>query len=245
MKHLEYIDDYFKAADKSLLSRQFDQKLQEDPSFAEEVAFYLTTVHVLKEQIKAEKLQRFRTIWQQQREQPVTAPKKAPVIRILAYSAIAAAVVGITLMITVWLLPGSKQQMADGYIQQRLNTLGVNMGGSVDSLQLSKDLYNQGKFAEARQLLEEMLKNNRKNLSALEFAGVTSLRLKQYDSALIQFKQLAAIRSYNNPGIFYQALTLMKRNKPDDLDTAKVLLQQVVKDNLAEKEMAREWLDKW
>ncbi|WP_315823216.1 hypothetical protein [Paraflavitalea speifideaquila] len=39
MKHLEYIDDYFKGTDQASRNRQFEQRLQDDPSFAEEVAF--------------------------------------------------------------------------------------------------------------------------------------------------------------------------------------------------------------
>ena len=52
-------------------------------------------------------------------------------------------------------------------------------------------------------------------------------------------------RLYDNPGEFYQALTLMKRNIPGDHQKAKFLLQDVVDKNLSGKEEAQKWLKKW
>ena len=47
---------------------------------------------------------------------------------------------------------------------------------------------------------------------------------------------------FDNPGEFYQALTLMKRNLPGDKQKAKILLQEVVNKNLTDNETAQDWL---
>jgi tetratricopeptide (TPR) repeat protein len=79
-----------------------------------------------------------------------------------------------------------------------------------------------------------------------KYAGIVSLRLGQYDKAINYFSQLANYTQlYANPGKFYHALTLMKRNRPGDKQTAKILLEQVVQNDLEEKETAQQWLKKW
>ena len=75
--------------------------------------------------------------------------------------------------------------------------------------------------------------------------GIVYLRLANYDKAFLYFQQLENYPLYSNPAIFYQALTLMKRNGPGDKQNAKQLLQQVVKDNLEGKAVAQQWLKNW
>ena len=67
--------------------------------------------------------------------------------------------------------------------------------------------------------------------------------MDNYDKALGYFDWLAKEQGYfTNPGEFYQALTLLKRNQPGDIQKAKVLLQDVVNKNLTGNETAKEWL---
>ncbi|NII26965.1 hypothetical protein HB364_17880 [Pseudoflavitalea sp. X16] len=243
MKHLEYIDDYFKGADSASQSRQFEQKLLDDPIFAEEVAFYLTTQGLLQQEARAEKIAHFRKLYQQQRTTPLRVVK--PQYRIWRYVAAAAVIIGLIFTVT-FLLPISKQQLADRYIRQELSSMGVSMSATVDSIEMIRDLYNKGKFSDALSLSEAVISHNAGNRQALEFAGISNLRLQQYDKALNWFKQLASYKKdYTNRGIFYQALTLIKRNQPGDLPLAKTLLQQVVDEDLAEKATAEKWLKNW
>lgn len=241
MKHLAYIDDYFKGTDSVSSSRQFEQRLLDDPSFAEEVAFYLTTQRLLQEQARTEKIERFRKLYQQ-RPSPLQVVKSPRPM--WQYIAAAAVIIGLIFTITL-LIPPSKQQMADRYIRQELKDLGVSMSGTIDSVDLMRSLYNKGRFADALTISEAMISHNAGNQTALEYAGVTNLRLQQYDKALARFKQLAANKGYANKGIFYQALTLIKRNQEGDLNLAKSLLQQVVNEDLAGREVARQWLERW
>lgn len=243
MKHLEYIDEYFKGADSASQSRQFEQKLLDDPSFAEEVAFYLTTQRLLQQEARTEKIAHFRKLYQQQRTAPLHVMK--PQSRIWRYVAAAAVIIGLIFTVTL-LLPVSKQQLADRYIRQELSNMDVSMSAAIDSIERIRDLYNKGKFSDARSLAETLISHNAGNRQALTFAGLSNLRLQQYDQALNWFKQLAAYKNdYTNRGIFYQALTLIKRNQPGDLPLAKKLLQQVVDEDLAEKATAEKWLKSW
>ena len=68
--------------------------------------------------------------------------------------------------------------------------------------------------------------------------------LGNYNKALSYFQQLGTYHLYANPAIFYQALTMMKRNQPGDKEEAKRLLKEVSDNNLAEKETADQWLNK-
>ena len=62
--------------------------------------------------------------------------------------------------------------------------------------------------------------------------------------ALEYFQELARYVLYTNPGLFYQALTLLKRNQPGDKEQAKQFLQQVIDRHLDGDETAREWVKK-
>ena len=79
-----------------------------------------------------------------------------------------------------------------------------------------------------------------------KYIGIVYLRLGKYDKALDYFQQLWNIKGlYFNPGLFYQAITLLKRNQTGDFDHAKKLLEQVDQFNLAGSEEARKWLKKF
>lgn len=240
MKHLSHIDDYFKGADTAS-HKQFEQRLLDDPSFAEEVAFYLATQHLLQQQARQEKIERFRKLY---KERPVQLKAVKSPRRIWYYVAAAAVIVGL-IFTTNLLTPPSKQEMAENYIQQELKDLGVSMSGTVDSVELMRSLYNKGQYAEALAISEAIISHDAGNQKALEYAGVTNLRLQQYDKALNWFKQLASYKGFSNKGTFYQALTLIKRNNPGDLPLAKSLLQEVVDKDLEGREIARKWLEKW
>jgi len=115
--------------------------------------------------------------------------------------------------------------------------------GPVNNLEEVKGLYNSGKYAEAMVMLTDMLKEKKDDAETVKLAGIVSLRMENYDQALGYFKWLAEQKGYyDNPGEFYQALTLMKRNLPGDKPKAKTLLQDVVKQNLTGKEPARDGL---
>ncbi|HEY4966052.1 MAG TPA: hypothetical protein VII28_06620, partial [Puia sp.] len=76
-------------------------------------------------------------------------------------------------------------------------------------------------------------------------AGLAALRLKDYNKALIYFRQLETYTLLSNPALLNQAITLMIRNQPGDADSAKQLLQRVVQKDQEGKEDAEQWLHDW
>jgi len=246
MQDLEYIDDYFKGILPKEETGRFEQRILREPSFAEAVSFYCMTAQAAKEQLAPAKKQRFRELYRQYI--PATATSKPSLVRRLwPYMAAAAVMAAILVGWYVWMKPVSPQQMADTYIKKELSSFGVSMGGRQDSLQNGLQLYNEGKDNEALQQFENMLKANATDATALRYAGIVSLRLGRYDKALQYFRQLEQYPGlYSNPGKFYYALTLMKRNGPGDKDQARQLLQQVAQSSdLDGRQQAQQWLKQW
>jgi short subunit fatty acids transporter len=241
MENLEFIENYFNGINDDAQTQLFEKKIMEDASFAEEVAFYISANETIKQQLQEEKKQRFREIYDQQKVISINQPVR----NMWKYMAAASVIVAVVLI--TWFVSGNKnspQQLADKYIQQNFQTLSVTMGNP-DSVQAGLNLFNSKKLTEALSIFETIAKNNPANSDAKKYAGIVSLRLNNYDKALEYFTMLATDTSlYSNPGKFYEAVTLLKRNKDGDKETAKLLLQQVRDENLEGKSEAEEWLKK-
>lgn len=243
MDNLDYIDRYFKNELAPEGARQFGDKIESDPAFAEEVAFYLSALEASGEDAEAGKKQWFRELYRQK-----TGFGNKGMVRKLAYLVAAAAVLaGIVFGLYQFEKPRSRQQMADRYIVDHLQTLPVQMGGRKNNQQTGLQLYNDGKLVEAQAQFERMIQADTTDYTAKEHAGFASLRLREYDKALGYFKQLETYSTlYSNPALFYEALTLMERNHAGDNDKAKQLLEKVVRDGLEGSESAEDWLKrKW
>jgi len=240
MESLDYIDSYFKGELDPSDVATFEQKIISDPAFAEQVATYLSMLQVAKEESDDNKKNKFRELYNQHKASPSTSTIK----RMWPSIAVAALVAGIIFGLYVFVKPVSASQFADRYIREQLQTMSVSMG-TQDSMQATINLYNQEKLLEALKGFQDILQKDPSNFQAAQNAGITSLRLQRYNEALDYFKQMEAHKElYSNSAIFYQAITLMKRNDPGDSQKAKALLQQIVHDNLSGKEFAQEWLKK-
>jgi hypothetical protein len=242
MENLEFIENYFKGDNNEAQKKQFEKKIMEDATFAEEVAFYISANGLIQQQVQEEKKQRFREVYDQQKVISI----KGRVRNRWRY--MAAASVLIAAILITWLFSGNKnspQQLADKYIMENFQTLSVIMGNQ-DSLQLGLNLFNSKKLTEALSMFETIAKNNPGNSDAKKYAGIVSLRLNNYDKALEYFTQLESNTSlYSNPGKFYKAITLLVRNNAGDKEAAKLLLQEVRQENLEGKTEAMEWLKRF
>ncbi len=241
--NLEYIDDYFQGKPLTAEIKEFEQRVISDPAFAEDVAFYLSAKKALKEKQEESKKKRFREIYRTDRPNQGRAIMR-PLRKIWGYAA-AAAVLGVIALGWYLYNPGSEQQLADDYIKSNLQLLSVKMSPTEDSLQKGSRLFNEGRLSEAQAIFEEISKSDPSSLTAKKYAGIASLRLGDYDKALRYFENLANHKDvFSNPGLFYQALTLLKRNDEGDQERATQLLKQVVANDLEGKETADEWLKK-
>lgn len=236
---MEYIEGYFSKEMSAEEITQFEQRILEDPGFAEEVAFYLGARQAAKEQQEIETKERFREIYRQY--QPTG---KVRSIGRWSWLVAAAVVFAVVVGLYLYQQPATPGRLADRYIRQHWQTLGVSMSSREDSIQTGLRLYNEEKLPEALKQFEAVIQSGDPGFEVKKYAGIVALRLKDYDKALVYFKQLSDYKLYANPGLFYQAVTLMERNRSGDPENAKQLLLQVVQNDLEEKETAREWLRK-
>jgi tetratricopeptide (TPR) repeat protein len=236
---LHYIDSYIKGEFSADEQRIFEERIMNDPQFAEEVAFYVTSVNLLQKETLQRKKEAFRELYK-------TIPQKQTPVRNMRpwYWAAAAVVAGLAFGIFLLNNAKSPNEVADKYIGEHLATLGVMMGTEKDSLEEAINIYNGGNLETSLQYFEAIVRSHPSEFKAREYAGIVSLRLNQYDKALAYFENLANDkRLYANPGKFYQALTLLKRNKPGDKSRAETLLRQVVKEGLQNDQAAKDLLD--
>jgi tetratricopeptide (TPR) repeat protein len=240
MDDLDYIDAYFNNKPEPENARVFEEKIQTDPAFAEQVAFYLAARQSLSASVDEQRKQRFREIYN------ISPPaKRITAIKLVYYVAIAAVVCGIIFGLYLVSKPVSPHQLAENYARENLRTLSVQMGNSDDSLQSGLRLYNEGKTSESLLVFENIVRLDTGNFTAIKFAGIAALKLKDYEKAIGYFQQLGTFtKLYANPSLFLQSLALMERNSIGDLEKAKKIMQQIVDQDLEGKEVVVKWLQK-
>ena len=240
MSDLAYIDKYFKKELTQEEITEFERKINDDPLFAEEVAFYCSAVQSITDQLAEEKKKQFRKIYDDGKLHRSSKP--AVIKRSWIYIAAAAAVIGLIIGWYLFARPSSIQHLADRYIEQNLIEMGVRMAGNEDSLDAAIRLYNENKLPEALRQFEMIIQSDSIAVLPKKMAGIVSLRLENYDRAIDYFTQLEKLSLYSNPGKLYHAIALIKRNRNSDKEMIKQLLQQVVEQDLEGKETAQEWL---
>lgn len=249
MDTLELIDDYFKGLLTEEQKIKFEQRIQSDSAFAEEVAFYVSARDLLTAELEAEKKVRFRELYELNKATVAPGGRLREMGNLRRIGVFAAAAAVLIVVLGIWWLSARQsnpERLADRYIREQLQDLPVKMSSEQDSLQTAIGDYNQGRLPEALGQFEQILRQNQGFSPARMYAGIVYLRLSQYDKALYCFQQLQADTAlYSNPALFYESLTLMKRKHPGDALKARKLLEQVVDRSLGKKEDARELLEQW
>lgn len=242
MSHLSYIDSYFKKELSPEEIKKFEQQIADDPEFADEVAFYCTAMTAVKDQHREERKKQFRKIYEE--NDPGPRLRTGFLKKWWPYISAAAVIAAVILGWYIFTAPTSPRQLADQYIKEHFETqMGMKMSGTEDSLNTATRLYNENKLPESLKLFEAIsTPGSHEYLTAERMAGIVSLRLGEYDKALDYFARMESRSLQYNPGKFYRALTLIKRNLPGDKPLAKKLLQEVVQQGLEEKETASKWL---
>ncbi len=246
MDNTDYIESYFTNELAPDQAREFEKRIESDPAFAEEVAFYLSALNISREVAQTEKKEQFKKLYQNNFSETQVPIRKIsgnrPLRRLVYYISAAAIVIGIIFGAYTFTNNVSPQQLATQYEKDNLENLSVTMSSIKDSIQTGLDLYNNGKIKEALLHFETILQSDSNNFDALEYAGISDFKLKNYDEALNWFNKLETCTGYSNPAVFYQALTLIKRNQSGDVVKAKDLLQKIVQNDLDKKETAEKWL---
>jgi tetratricopeptide (TPR) repeat protein len=248
MDNTEYIESYFTNELVPDQAREFEKRIESDPVFAEEVAFYLSAFKISRELAQTERKEHFKKLYKDNyREDQIPAKiisVKNPFRRFIYYAASAAVIAGLIFGVYRITNTATPLQLATQYEKENLQTLGVTMSSHADSIQTGIRLYNDGKYTEALLHFETIIRSDTSNSDAIKYAGYSALMLKKYDDALNLFKELEAYKMYSNPALFLQALTLLDRNQPGDATNAKQLLEQTVQNDLDGKETAQDWLKK-
>lgn len=232
---LEQIEKYFDN-ELSLSERQdFENQLSTNPELAQSVAFYLNTKKAAQQLAQ----QTRRAEFEELRE---SLSKNVVGRKVNVSTWVTGIAASVMLVVGIWwftqISTPRAEEFANHYIQQNFETLPVKMDAQTDSLQMGLKLFNDQKLTQAQRIFEDVLKNNNTDSEALKYAGITALRLKDYDRAIGYFKNLASQKSlFANPGKFYQALALLQKS-PKNKAEADVLLKEVIDNNLEGKEEA-------
>lgn len=233
---LDYIESYFAGRCTDAERQQFEERCVRDEAFAQEVALYIQSRQVIKEELLAAK----KAAWA-----PAGPKRQRPGLVRTLYIASAAAAVVVLFCLYLVTRSATPRQLAGDYVRTHYDQLSQTLDGTRDSLALGITAYNHRAFDQALDLFTALAHDHAGNTDARLYSGLTYLRLKNYDQALHEFDTLANMSSlYSNPGPFLKAVTLLERNAAGDRETARVLLQDVVRRNLDGSREAAVWLKK-
>ncbi len=161
------------------------------------------------------------------------------------FSALAAIFIMILAAYFLLFRAADPQGLAEKYYTENLVELSQTMGSTEDLIQLGIAAYNQKDYQRAQVYFQEALIKDHENSDALKYLGLAYFAQNELDSALAAFEELADMPGlFSNPGLFYQAFTLMMRNESGDLERAKLLLERVVNQNEEGSQQAQIWLEK-
>jgi tetratricopeptide (TPR) repeat protein len=238
----EKIDDYFTGQLTPDQRTAFENALRTDAELAKTTAFYVAAKRTAAEISRADRVAEF-----------VVRRPAQQTRRVGQFSWVAAASVLLVIGLGLgWFFLSrsnnnnqTAQQMADAYIAKNLTELPVTMSANTaDSLQTGVNLFNSNKLPEAGAIFTAIYRADTANDTALKYAGIVSLRLKNYDKAIEQFHTLGQRTDLMvNPGLFYEALARIARDQPNDKQTVQNLLETVISRNLAGKSDAEKLLE--
>ncbi len=243
--HMQQIDDFFQGKLSPEDVKVFEERITHDPAFAANVAFYLSAKQSARNLVDEEKKKNYRELYSASNGHQMK--EKTGKVRPMYYAARLALVAAIVsaILVTVLNWGDSPQKLANNYINKNYKELSVTMGTETD-LQRAANLYNEGKYREALEAFQNLIRQDSSAFQAVQYAGVSALRIPDYNKALDYFRQLESFKSqFVNPAVLLQAVTLLKRNQQGDKDQAKSLLQRVISENLDGKPTAEKLLKEW
>lgn len=239
-----YMDAYFNGELDNDERNQFDAKCSTDESFAAEVAFYISARSAAREALLKQKNEQWKKDGEGTEMSVVMPANKRMGLRWLPYAAAACLV----LVMAGYFLFGRQtpERIAATYATANYAQLSQSMDGNTkDSLQLGIAQYNNKNYNAALSLFEWARTNDSSNYDAKKYAGLAYLQLKDYNKAMLRFRDLSAMKSAYNAGDMLQAITLLQRQAPGDKQTAKALLEKVVREKEEGSTVAAKALANW
>jgi tetratricopeptide (TPR) repeat protein len=240
---LEYIDNYFNGGLTAEEKKIFEDRCEADPAFAEDIAFYIQARAGLKQELHEQKRRQFEDQFKLLSASGRSG-SRGIVRKLFPYAAAVAAACVIIFFGWQFFKPASSQELADNYINENMKVLSVSMGSSKDSLAIGIAAYNNKNYKEAESIFSS-LASQYDNAEAIKNLGILYLVTGDYDRAIAQFDKLSKDQQlFANPGVFYEALALIKRDREGDKAKAKTLLEEVVSQDLPGKNEAAHWINK-
>lgn len=240
---LETIENYLTGQLSADERSRFEATLRSDPAVAESLAFYVMATHTAKVDARSQRKAEFEALYKSLPKATTRSAWGAPMRWVAAASVVLVLGLG-WYFLRDTSTSSEAAQLAEAYVEQNFDQLTTTMsGGATDSLTQGIGLYNEKKFAEAESVFQAVLEQQPNNDRALKLAGVVALRQKNYDLAIDRFHRLSQRTDlYSNPGTFFEAITLLERNRPMDKAAAKKLLEEVISKNLDGKREANDLL---
>jgi tetratricopeptide (TPR) repeat protein len=231
---LEQIEKYIKHELSLSERKDFENQLATDSELAENTAFYLNANMAAKTLAIEKRKVEFEELRHKISKRPIR--KIQPLVWVVGVAA------SILLVVGLWWInqPSNvnQEEFANNYIQEHFENLPVKMDANADSLQMGLQLLNKRKFKEAQTIFETILHRKNNDSESIKYAGITALRLAEYDKAIMYFKELSKQTNlFSNPGKFYEAITLMKK-QPANKKEIEELLKEVINNNLEGKKEA-------
>jgi tetratricopeptide (TPR) repeat protein len=236
----ERIENYLEQKLSTSEREQFEADLKSDSGLAEAFAMYVSA-KTASGQLKNGKDEQFR-------DENRPGENQRLQFRQLRVWFAAAAVLAFAAFGLAWyfVTPAREdlQQTATAYSEANFLRLNAETNAAGDSAQLAAAKYNDGQYATATKICEEILLRDPQNTEAKRIAGIVALRLLDYDKAIMYFHQLSDQKDRKpNPGKFYEAIALLQSGLPANKKKGEILLQEVIDGELEGKQEATRWLE--
>jgi hypothetical protein len=224
---MDKIEQYYNQTLSKAERLAFEEELKSNPALAQEVAFWVQARAAAQAEAHARRKEEFAML-----EPSLTKTKQ----RSLYYTYAAAASVVLMLGLGWWIYKSQitnyesqiNKEWAAAYIEKNFTTLNTQMGNSNDSLQIGITVYNSGDLKKAKVAFEQLLQRDSLHAEAQKYAGIVALRRQDYDQAIKHFHALGLRTDLAaNPGKFYEALALLRRDLPLDKKKVENLLKEI------------------
>lgn len=244
---LQYIDQYFTGELDDRQRLEFEKRCEDDRDFAGEVAAYISMRGALRQSLHDSKKKEFETLYREKslNSEPVQAEPSKKVIPLLVYLSGIAATIFIVAGVYFYNREPDAQRLAETYITNNLQNMSVTMGAEQDSLAIGINAYNEKNYKKAETMFKSLATSPSVAFESTKYLGLVYLQTESYENALAQFQRLSEDQeAFANPGLFYKAVTLMKRSRGNDVEEARKILQTVVQNKTAGYKEAERWLQK-
>lgn len=245
-----YLDGSMTAEEKSLFERELaeNNELQQWLNVYSTINSEMYNAQKYSDQEAALKntLNRLNGKYFNRQSAPVVSMHRKNSFSRTAMAVAAGLVIILVAYFTFFINNNTATQLADLYVKNELGHLSQTMDGAKDSLQQGIAAYNNKEYKKAIQIFEAVYAAHPDNSDALRYTGTVYLITKEYDKALEAFDALALKKElFSNAGPFLKAVTLLQRNAKGDKEAAKLILENIVKENQEGSTEAKQWLNHW